>query len=45
MTTYEERVAEFNEKADKAVYNEGCKRFEARLPKDINIDEALETFG
>lgn len=42
MTAYEEKVREFNEKADKAVYNEGCKRFEARFPKDINIDEADE---
>ena len=37
MSRYEEMVREFNEKADKAVYNEGCKRFEARL---ADIDRA-----
>ena len=41
MTAYEEMVREFNEKADKAVYNEGCKRFEARLA-DIDRDERDE---
>lgn len=41
MTTREQMIAEFNEKANKAVYNEGCKRFEARLA-DINRDERDE---
>lgn len=41
MTTRERMIAEFNAKANKAVYNEGCTRFEARLA-DIDRDERDE---
>ena len=41
MTAYDEMVAEFNQRADKAVYYKGCKLFEARL-EDIEIDEREE---
>lgn len=41
MTRYEEMVKEFNQRADKAVYNKGCKRFEERLA-DIDRDERDE---
>ena len=42
MTTREQMIAEFNAKADRAVYEKGSERFEARLPKDIGLDEAYE---